>query len=51
MTEDNTYHPSQEKKITISIIAAIGKNNELGANNTLLWKLSDDLKLFKQLTL
>jgi dihydrofolate reductase len=35
----------------LSIIAAIGKNNELGGNNTLLWRLSDDLKLFKQLTM
>lgn len=35
----------------LSIIAAIGKNNELGANNSLLWKLNDDLKLFKQLTM
>jgi len=35
----------------ISILAAIGKNNELGGNNQLLWKLSDDLKMFKQLTM
>jgi dihydrofolate reductase len=35
----------------LSIIAAIGKNNELGGNNTLLWRLCDDLKLFKQLTM
>jgi dihydrofolate reductase len=35
----------------ISVIAAIGKNNELGVNNDLPWKLSDDLKLFKQLTM
>lgn len=35
----------------LSIIAAIGRNNELGFNNSLLWKLSDDLKLFKQLTM
>lgn len=35
----------------LSIIAAIGKNNELGGNNSLLWRLSDDLKLFKQLTM
>ena len=35
----------------LSIIAAIGKNNELGGNNGLLWRLSDDLKLFKQLTM
>ncbi len=35
----------------LSIIAAIGKNYELGGNNSLLWRLSDDLKLFKQLTM
>jgi len=35
----------------LSIIAAIGKNNELGGNNTLLWRLSDDLKMFKLLTM
>ena len=35
----------------VSIIAAIGINNELGANNQLLWRLSDDLKLFKKLTM
>lgn len=34
----------------ITIIAAIGKNNELGNNNTLLWHLPDDLKHFKTLT-
>ncbi|MFA5132190.1 MAG: dihydrofolate reductase [Candidatus Paceibacterota bacterium] len=34
----------------ISIIAAIGKNRELGKNNTLLWKIPDDLKRFKVLT-
>ena len=35
----------------ISIIAAIGKNNEFGGDNQLLWRLSDDLKLFKKLTM
>jgi len=35
----------------VSILAAIGKNNELGGNNMLLWRLSDDLKLFKQLSM
>ncbi len=34
----------------ISIIAAIGKNNELGKNNDLIWKLKGDLKFFKDLT-
>jgi len=35
----------------ISIIVAIGKNNEIGKNNKLLWHLGDDLKRFKKLTL
>ncbi|NMB84039.1 dihydrofolate reductase [Candidatus Roizmanbacteria bacterium] len=34
----------------INIIAAIGKNRELGKNNRLLWHISDDLKRFKKLT-
>ncbi len=34
----------------ISIIAAIGKNNELGKNNDLLWRISEDLKRFKRIT-
>lgn len=34
----------------IVIIAAIAENNAIGKDNQLLWKLSADLKLFKQLT-
>lgn len=34
----------------ISIIAAIGKNNELGKNNSLLWHLPADMKHFKEIT-
>ncbi len=34
----------------ITIIAAIGKNNALGKDNQLLWRLSKDLKHFKSLT-
>lgn len=34
----------------ISIIAAIGQNNELGKDNDLLWHISEDLKRFKRLT-
>lgn len=34
----------------ISIIAAIGKNNELGLNNQLIWHLKEDMKFFKTLT-
>jgi len=35
----------------ISIIAAIGKNHELGKDNRLLWHIPEDLKRFKNLTL
>jgi len=35
----------------ISIIAAIGKNRELGAKNKLLWHIPKDLKRFKNLTI
>lgn len=34
----------------ISIIAAIGKNRELGKDNKLLWHIPEDLKRFKKLT-
>lgn len=35
----------------ISIIAAIGKNGELGKNNSLIWNILGDLKFFKETTL
>jgi len=34
----------------ITLIAAAGKNNELGKDNDLVWHLPDDFKRFKQLT-
>ena len=34
----------------ISIIAAIGKNRELGKDNRLLWKIDEDMMRFKNLT-
>lgn len=33
-----------------SIIVAIGKNNEIGKNNQLLWHIPEDLKKFKGIT-
>jgi dihydrofolate reductase len=36
--------------MTISLIAAIGKNNELGKDNTLLWKLPADMQHFIKTT-
>lgn len=35
----------------ISLIAAIGKNNELGKNNALLWHLPADMGHFKNITM
>ena len=35
----------------ISIIAAIGKNRELGRGNDLIWHIKEDLKNFKNLTM
>ncbi len=34
----------------ITIIAAIGKNRELGKNNDLIWHLKGDLQFFKEIT-
>lgn len=36
--------------MTVSIIAAIGKNRELGKNNKLLWNIPEDLKRFRSIT-
>ena len=38
------------KNHTITIIAAIAKNNALGKNNDLIWHLPADLKRFKKTT-
>ena len=35
----------------ISIIAAVGKNNEIGKNNDLIWHIKEDLQNFKNLTM
>jgi len=35
----------------ISIIVAVSENGVIGLNNQLIWRLPDDLKRFKQLTL
>lgn len=34
----------------VSMIAAVAKNNVIGKDNKLLWKLSDDLRRFKRIT-
>lgn len=35
----------------LSLIVVIGKNNEIGKDNKLLWHLPNDLKFFKETTL
>lgn len=35
----------------LSLIAAIGRNNELGLNNRLIWKTQEDLKFYRNYTL
>jgi len=41
---------NESKQPRISIIAAIGKNRELGKANDLIWRISPDLKRVKELT-
>ena len=35
----------------LSMIAAVGKGNELGKNNELIWNIPNDLKFFKEKTI
>ena len=35
----------------VTVIAAIGKNNELGKNNDLIWRFKEDLNFFKEQTM
>ncbi len=35
----------------LSLIAAIGKNNELGKDNGLIWHFREDMKFFKETTM
>ena len=35
----------------LNLIVAIGKNNELGKNNDLIWHFKDDMKFFKNTTM
>lgn len=34
----------------LALIAAVGKNRELGKNNQLIWRIHEDMKFFKQVT-
>ncbi len=54
-TQDEGTHPvsngtGHQGVPRVSIIAAVGKNRELGKQNELIWRISDDLKRFRALT-
>ena len=36
--------------MNISMIASVGKNNELGKDNNLIWRFKEDLKFFREIT-
>ena len=36
--------------MALSIIAAVGRNNELGKDNELIWRFKEDMKFFKETT-
>ncbi|MFT5884769.1 MAG: dihydrofolate reductase [Arcticibacterium sp.] len=44
------FETVKETKRNISLIIAVAKNNVIGKDNTLIWRLSEDLKNFKRLT-
>lgn len=35
----------------LSLIAAVGQNGELGYNNSLIWKIREDLEFYKKMTM
>lgn len=55
-TQDEGTHPVSNETghqggPRVSIIAAVGKNRELGKQNELIWRISEDLRRFKVLTI
>lgn len=48
--QENTDIDSGEEKSRISLIAAIGRNREIGKRGELLWHIPDDMKHFRDLT-
>lgn len=46
----NIFDFVKEKRMNISIVAAIGENFELGGKGNLLWRLPIDMQRFKQIT-
>jgi dihydrofolate reductase len=49
--EKNTDIDGENKISRISLIAAIGSNRELGKDGELIWRIPEDMKRFKDLTM
>ncbi|MCC4618704.1 dihydrofolate reductase [Xanthomonas cassavae CFBP 4642] len=47
----NGRDPGPRSRLSITLIVAFDRNNAIGRDNDLPWKLPDDLKRFKALTL
>jgi len=50
MDNSKTTTTSAEPQI-VALIAAVGRNGEIGRDNALLWRLPEDMAYFKQTTL
>ena len=37
--------------MNLTLIVAVGKNNEIGKNNDLIWRFKEDMKFFKETTM
>ena len=51
MTWEGLSSNDEDNETMINIIVAVGNNNEIGKENGLLWRLSSDLKRFKEITM
>ena len=44
------YHSDTQRRVPFTLIAAIGRNRELGKRGDLVWHIKDDMRHFKELT-
>ncbi|MBX7050435.1 MAG: dihydrofolate reductase [Flavobacteriales bacterium] len=49
--EENTPSAPEITTTRVAMIAAIGRNRELGKNNELLWHINEDMQFFKDTTI
>lgn len=51
MSQNEETDMQRKRKPQINMIAAIGKNRELGKNGELIWRVSEDLRRVKEITM